>query len=192
MNEKIPVPITFNTHKHHFRFLLRQIENWKNIDWNLAEPEFFSIGENLLDFYTGDLTVENICAECILFFKNKNISDKIDFTKWLYPLEYRKIKLSDSSEWIIKEGKDPNHYIHIHPAKKSPHTIRVRAATLKTVLAIMVKSEIILEQMNENLLTVNKIRTEYLHLSPVKSLLQGIGILRLWELFICHYQPHFH
>jgi len=187
MNDKIPVPVTFNTHKHHFGFLLCKIENLKNIDWNQAEPEFFGIGENLLDFYTGDLTVENICADCILFFKNKNISDKIAFTKWLYPLEYRKIKLSDSSEWIIKEGKNPNRYIHIHPAKQSKHTIRIRAATLKTVLAVMIKSGNISKQMNNNLLTVNKIRTEYLHLSPVKSLQRGKGILQLWELFASHY-----
>jgi len=48
MNKKILVPVTFNTHKHHFRFLLNQIENWKNIDWNLAEPQLYNIGENLL------------------------------------------------------------------------------------------------------------------------------------------------
>lgn len=192
MNEKIPVPVTFNTYKHHFRFLLHQIEIWKNIEWNLADPELSSIGENLLDFYTGDLSVENICAECILFLKNKNINDRIAFSKWLYPLEYQKIKISDSSEWIIKEGKDSVRYLHIHPAKQSLHTIRVRAATLKTVLVMMIKCGNISTEMNENLQTVNNIRTKYLQLSPVKSLQRGKGILKLWELFIDHCQPHFH
>jgi hypothetical protein len=192
MNEKIPVPVTFNIHKHHFGFLLGEIEFWKNNDWNLTEPDFLEIGENLLDFYTGDLTVENICAECILFLKNKNINDRIAFSKWLYPLEYQKIKISDSSEWIIKEGKDSIRYLHIHPAKQSLHTIRVRASTLKTVLALMINSCNISVQMNINLQTVNTVRTEYLHLSPVKSLQHGKGILQLWELFVTHYRPHCH
>ena len=31
MIEIIPVPVTFNAHKHHFRFLIHQIGIWKNI-----------------------------------------------------------------------------------------------------------------------------------------------------------------
>ena len=184
MIEIIPVPVTFNAHKHHFRFLIHQIGIWKNLNWKQVEAELQGIGENLIDFYTGELTVENICAECVHFFKTKNINDKISFANWLYPLEYRKIELGDSSEWIIKESNDTERYIHIHPAKHSPHTIRVRAATLKTVVVLMIKNTIISMQMNDNLQTVNRIRTEYLHLSPVKSLQNGKGILKLWELFI--------
>jgi hypothetical protein len=192
MNAKIPVPVTFNTHKHHFKFLLGRIEIWKNTDWNHAESELLAIGENLLDFYTGNLTIEDICAECIHFFKSNNITNKIDLTNWLNPLEYRKIKLSDSSEWVVKEGKDPVRYLHIHPAKQSVHTIRVRAATLKTVLGVMIKTDDISAHLNENLNTVNNIRNAYLHLSPVKSLQRNKGILKLWELFFSHYQQHFH
>ena len=57
MIEKIPVPLTFNAHKHHFRFLLHQIEIWKNLEWKQVEPELLGIGENLIDFYTGELTI---------------------------------------------------------------------------------------------------------------------------------------
>jgi hypothetical protein len=188
MNEKIQVPITFNPHKHHFKFLLKQIETWKNQEWNQVEQELIGIGENLLDFYTGDLTLENICAECVQFFKTNNISDKISFANWLYPQEYRKIELSDSSVWVIKEGKATEQFIHIHPAKQSVHTIRVRAVTLKTVLTLMITTDAISQQMNENLQMVNKIRTARLHLSPIKSLQHNKGILQLWELFFSHYR----
>jgi hypothetical protein len=191
MNEKIPVPITFNTHKHHLKFLLGQIEIWKNMHWNQAESELFTIGENLLDFYIGDLSVENICNECILIFENNKIYSKSDFIKWLFPLEYRKIKLSDSSEWVIREGKDAVRFMHIHPAKQSLHTIRVRAATLKTVLGVMIRTDNNFTQININLKVVNDIRVIYLKLSPVKSLQRGKGILKLLELFVSHYQPHF-
>ena len=192
MNKKIPVPITFNTYKHHFQFLLKQIEVWQEQEWQQVEAEIISIGENLLDFYTGDLTVENICTECLHYFKRNGIFSKGEFTNWLNRHEYRKIKLSDSSEWIIKKGNDENRYIHIHPAKQSTHTIRVRAVTLKTVLAIMVKISNISDNMHINLSNVNYIRSEYLHLSPVKSIQRDKGILRLWEIFLNHYQQSFH
>jgi hypothetical protein len=187
MIEKNQVPITFNTHKHHFRFLLQQIGVWKTLEWKNVEPELFLIGENLLDFYTGDLTVEEICNQCIHFFRLRNIRNRDSLLNWLNPYEYRKIAISDSSEWVVKEGNDSEKYIHIHPAKFSPHTIRVRATTLKTVIALMINTAEISAQMNENLLTVNQIRTMYLQLSPVKSLQHGKGILQLWELFANNY-----
>lgn len=179
----IPVPVTFNAHKHHFRFLLNEIETWKTLDWKQVEAKLIEIGENLLDFYTGELSVENICEECIHYFNSRKISDKISFADWLNPYEYRKTVLSDSSEWVIKEGNDPGRFIHIHPAKQSPHTIRVRAATLKTVIAIKIQNVTISNNINENLQMVNNIRTTYLHLSTIKLLQRGKGILQLWNIF---------
>lgn len=183
MSEKIRATITFNAHKHHFRFLLEKIETWKYIEWKHVEPEILLIGENLLDFYTGHLTVDNIVSECIQYFSSREILEKTKFTKWLYPAEYRKITLGDSSEWVIKLGNDTEKYIHIHPAKKSPQTIRVRASTLKTVVTLLIQNVSISAQPNENLKLLNNIRTELLKLSPIKSLQQGKGILKLWELF---------
>ena len=190
MNEKNTIPVTFNTYKHHFLFLTEKIENWKNAEWDQTSNELLSIGENLADLYTGNLSVDNIFGESYAFFNNKNISNNNDFLKWLAPLEYRKIILSDSSEWIIKKGNDEKKYIHIHPGKKSPHTIRVRASTLKTVLTLMIITDNMPEQLNECLLTVNHIRTQYLRFSPVKSLHRGKGIYQLWELFFRHYRQH--
>jgi hypothetical protein len=183
MKTNIPVPVTFNPLKHHFRFLLAEVEVWKGMEWKQVETELSALGENLLDFYTGELTVENICSECLFFFKNANINSTSDFHEWLKPLEYRKITLSDTSIWIIREGLDPERYIHIHPAKQSPFSIRVRAATLKTVAVLRIQSCDIQNIINENLQTVNKTRKQLLNLSPVKSLHPEKGILRLWRLF---------
>ncbi len=187
MIEKIEAPVTFNAHKHHFRFLLKEIELWKNLDWKQVEPSILLMGENLLDFYTGFLTVENICTECHQYFFSIGVNDKAAFSKWLYPGEYRKIVLSDSSEWIIKLGNSPDMYIHIHPAKQSPHTIRVRASTLKTVVTLAIKNTIISKQTSEILQSVNLVRTTFLNLSPVKSLQTDKGILKLWEMFVNHH-----
>ncbi len=187
MNEKIPVPVTFNTHKHHFGFLTKKIIDWRNLGWEEIEPELFRIGENLIDLYTGKLTVEEICNECTGFFRNLNINSRADLEGWIHPFEYKKIELNDSSAWIVKNGNNAERYIHIHPAKQSAHTIRVRASTLKSVLALMTLTGPASSQNAENLKTVNKIRVKFLKLSPVKSLHRDKGILKLWEFFISPY-----
>lgn len=145
--------------------------------------ELLCIGSNLLDLYCGKLSVNKICAECIDFLHKNNITGKDDFISWLKPYEYRKIELSDHSFWVIKKGLDPLHFVHIHPGKQSAHTLRVRATTLKTVLAIQIHSIPIQKEMNKNLETVNTIRTKYLKLSSVKALHEGKGILKIWKVF---------
>lgn len=183
MSDKIPVPITFNPYKHHFHFLLKEIEKWKTMNWDLVEKDLLSIGNNLIDFYTGNLRVRQICNETIDFFKNKNITDKTIFAIWLDAPNYKKVQLSDKSEWLIKEGINPERYIHMHPAKFSEHTIRIRATTLKTVIALKIQSVPFQKEIRASLFAVNTIRYEMLGLSPIKSLTYGNGILRLWELF---------
>lgn len=183
MYPKIPVPVTFNPHKHHFSFLLKQIELWKKTDWETVEKELLLIGGNLLDLYLGRLPVEQVCKECIEYFAEMEISGPAEFRKWLAPKEYRKIELSDNSLWVIKEGADKKRFIHIHPAKNSPYSIRVKATTLKTVLALLINDEKPTGDLQSNLKRVNQIRTGYLKLSPIKSLERGKGILRVWNCF---------
>jgi hypothetical protein len=183
MYDKIPVPITFNPYKHHFLFLLKELEKWKTMGWELVEKEILSIGNNLIDFYLGNLSIPQICIEINNFFRNKNITDKSEFLIWLDALNYKKVQLSDQSDWLIKEGINPERFIHIHPAKFSEHTIRIRATTLKTIIALKSQSVPLQKEIKANLFTVNTIRHELLGLSPIKSLAPGTGILRLWELF---------
>lgn len=180
---KIPVPVTFNPHKHHFRFLMEQINYWKKLDWQIVEEEMRVIGTNLHDLYLGKLSVEEICEESIHFFNKEKISGPEEFKKWLNPLNYRKIELSDNSVWVVKEGVNNVRYIHIHPAKNSPYSIRVRGATLKTVLALKTKEKMLASNNLTDLKKVNHIRKEFLQLSPVKSLDRGKGISRLWRYF---------
>ena len=84
-----------------------------------------------------------------------------------------------------KKGNLAERYIHIHPAKYSKHTIRVRATTLKTVLTLCVNKIPIRDDASQNLQTVNKQRSLFLQLSPIKSLNEkDSGILKLWQLFV--------
>lgn len=153
------------------------------MDWQNVEEEMRVIGTNLLDLYLGKLSVEEICAESIDFFNKEKITGPDEFKKWLKASSYQKIELSDKSVWVVKEGINEIRYIHIHPAKNSPNTIRVRGATLKTVLALKTKEEELASEKLLDLKKVNHIRKEYLQLSPVKSLERGKGIARLWSYF---------
>ncbi len=184
-HEKIPeisYPITFNPHKHHLGFLKKQIGKWKKLAWPEVEKEMRCIGNNLIDVYCGKLTVEEICRECRVFAQKENITSPENLAKWLHPLEFRKTNLSDNSLWVIKQGLDDERFLHIHPAKYSRFTVRVRATTLKTVAALKTLQPE-MEATGLNLQSVNRIRTENLGLSPVKALEKGKGIARLWELF---------
>nr|WP_319512488.1 hypothetical protein [uncultured Draconibacterium sp.] len=185
MPPEIPLPIQYNPYKHHFRFLLNELTEWQNSDWKIAEKAMLSIGNNLFDFYLGKLTPEQVSMACLNYFETKNITTKTGFNNWLGDSDWKKIVLTDQSEWLIKKGNLAERYIHIHPAKYSKHTIRVRATTLKTVLTLCVNKIPIRDDASQNLQTVNKQRSLFLQLSPIKSLNEkDSGILKLWQIFV--------
>lgn len=175
-------PITFNPHKHHLGFLKTQMKIWQTLPWEVVKNELLLIGTNLIDFYYGKLAVKEICHECLQFAVKEGLSSKEKLRVWLYPKEFRKTIFSDGSEWVIKQGQNSNRYLHIHPAKYSKFTVRVRGTTLKTVVALKIFSS----PKNQEQLTlqqVNQIRSGKLALSPVKTLEKGKGITRIWALF---------
>ncbi|WP_167619239.1 hypothetical protein [Maribellus sediminis] len=184
MPVEIPVPITFNPYKHHFRFLLNELDVWRKQPISEDKESLLKIGKNLVDFYTGSLPVETIVAETLDYFRKRQLLSYDAFLGWLNPPHWKKIVLSDQSEWLIKQGDNPERFIHIHPAKYSKHSIRVRASTLKTVLALEILSVRQHPVAAKNLEAVNTARMDLLGLSPIKSLHKSeSGIMRLWELF---------
>jgi len=180
---EINYPITFNPWKHHFGFLRDQIRKWKNQDWDEVDNELLCIGNNLIDLYYGNLSVDIILRESNEYFREKGITSADKLEEWLHPLEYRKTVLSDNSLWIIKRGTDSRRFIHIHPAKNSPFSVRVRATTLKTIIALKIKADPEVNHDDIDLNTVNQIRISCLGLSPIKNLEKGKGISRLWNIF---------
>lgn len=185
MNKQTDIccPVTFNAYKHHFKFLYEMTNKWNEMEWKLVEKELKFMGNNLTDLYCGNMSVDEIIQESYTRLLDLQITNAEQLSKWLKPQEYRKINLSDNSLWVIKQGTDVSHYIHIHPAKNSPLTIRVRATTLKTVIALMIQSVNPENKISYDLETVNLIRTDLLGLSPVKSIEKGKGIDRIWSFF---------
>jgi len=183
MDNKIQPPLLFNPQKHHLHFIQEKFGYWQSVDWEEAMRDLNKIGNNLLDLYYGNLTVEKICEELLQKLKNSNWLEKKQYQIWLGPKEYKKLPCSDGSVWLFKKGNLPDRFVHIHPAKNSLFTIRVRGTTLKTVIALFVNKIEFQENLKTNLEAVNSIRKEYLNLSPIKSLQANKGILRLWEFF---------
>lgn len=146
------------------------------MEWQEAEKEIRLLGNNLIDLYIGKLGISEIIRETLHFAGKNNITSPEELAQWLHPLEYRKFELSDHSFWVIKQGQDNARFLHIHPGKYSLFTIRVKAPTLKTVIALKIYDSTV---VSPDLGLVNKIRVEKLNLSPVKGLVAGKGIARL-------------
>ncbi len=180
--ESIKPPVAFNPYKHHLGFLKEQIEIWRTVDWAKTEADLLNMGNNLIDLYYGKLTVSEICLQSIQFAGENGITGPDTLRIWLHPHHYRKMKLSDQSLWVIRLGNDDDRYLHIHPAKNSPCTLRVRAATIKTVVAVSVLPDRG-EESCLRLSEVNRIRKEKLGLSPVRRLERGKGIAGLFSFF---------
>lgn len=141
-NSNLPNPIAFNTWKHHLGYIVTNINQFIQNNENPENIKTFisGIGGTLLDIYTGALSENSIASEIVAILKAENSLSINNFKRWLnFPnCEYKSIILSDSSRWVLKLGIFPNRFVHIHPGRYSPYTIRCRPSNLKT--AIMYKS----------------------------------------------------
>jgi hypothetical protein len=92
------------------------------------------------------------------------------------------MRISDKSIWTLRLGNEKKRYIHIHPGRYSPLTIRVKAVTLKTTIAVRVLVEEIDSEL-PNLKSINEVRTSFLKLPPLKSLSLSSGIGKFLNIF---------
>ena len=171
----IPEPIVFNPLKHHKDYITTFMKNATPGD---IKDHFDSICLNYIDIYTGKLSIEDITNQVVKILKDSNVFEKEKFQKWIKSSnKFQLITLSDHSNWIIREGKEIDRYIHIHPAKSGEHTVRFKGATLKTAYQLKMQHTPAYKPKLED---VNNARKK-IGLSPVKKLEKGKGIYRCWE-----------
>jgi hypothetical protein len=178
--DTIPLPVLLNTWKHHAESLRRRIARTATAGATaLAElaNELIVVGSDLMDLYTGIFSPAEIAHKVL---------DSLRPSGHLLPDEYRTwlaegggyqvvVFPEDSSRWVLRLGEESGRYIHVHPARWAPQTLRVRANVLKT--AVMVLAHIAVhggDPLDVGLL--NRVRQQYLGFSPIGRLKGDQGL----------------
>jgi hypothetical protein len=177
------MPVMFNAWKHHRNFIMScvvdlsgHLSGKKLIDEGLAV-----MGNSVTDLYLGKLSPNEISTEIIGSLKSGGNFDTEDYSLWLSQNKgYRMITLSDSSRWTLRLGNDKDRYIHIHPGRYSPHSIRIKALTLKTIVASLYLCRIKNEIAEPGI--INQARLELLQESPLKDAGNISGIVKAFKL----------
>jgi len=180
----VPLPINFNCWKHHVGFIRKQIESVREIiELEELKVYLLKIGESQMDLYFGGYTPVKISEQILDYLYQKKILSFNQYQDWLTKDEkdYQLVELKDKSIWTLRLGEDVSRYVHIHPGRYSPHTIRVKATTLKTVILVLC-SEKIGEIKTIETQTINQIRKKYLNEPPIKSYSSASGLGRLIDL----------
>jgi len=183
----IPEPILFNCWKHHLGFIKNKIISAHINDKNDIKDfagKLYIMGNSLSDFYTGMLSVVEITGFIIKKLNGFNVLKKEFYKDWIQSenKDYRIIGLQDRSTWALRFGKEKDRYIHVHPARYSVNSFRVRSTSLKTA-ALVVLWVNNFGGSYEDLNLINSIRITYLNESPVKSVSNYTGLGKIIRIF---------
>ncbi len=142
--DPLPEPILFNPLKHYLAFI-REFVSSRTLTINnprLKEltRELKHIGTCVMDIYTGVLTQEEIFKEVLDFLKTNDLKEKEAYKSWTGTDfdNYRIVALSDTSQWTLKYHDHETRYVHIFPARSSPHSFRIKANTLKSAILYII------------------------------------------------------
>ncbi|MCX6328129.1 MAG: hypothetical protein NTZ85_01260, partial [Bacteroidia bacterium] len=150
-----------------------------SIDVKKLIKEIKHIGTSVMDVYTGELSVKNICGEVNVFLEKELLESKKAFAKWAgrnYN-DFKIITLSDTSQWMLKYHNNEKRYVHLFPARLSPHSFRVKANTLKSAILYY----IIIGKDYISRYDLNRARA-LLGLSPVKGPDEAEAITEMIEM----------
>lgn len=182
-NYQIPEPFQFNPLKHHLsfirEFILNRLAEEKAIDMKNLIRELKHIGTSVMDVYAGRSSVDVICREVTGFLALKKLAGPKVFSEWTGKnfSDFRTITLSDTSQWMLKFHNNECRYVHLFPARMSPHSFRVKANTLKSAILyyiIIGKDYISTDDLNR--------ARALLGLSPVKDPDEAEAITEMIEI----------
>lgn len=170
-------PILFHPLKHHLQYIRYFIKTAGMSNDAKIKAALLTIGASQLDLYTGELDPQQIANETLTFLQQHGILSPEDYSIYLAArgADYRIIRLSDKTDWVLRWGVQLNRYVHLHPARWAYNTIRVKATTLKTAIATLALSYRTESEVNLSL--INRARTELLGLSQIKyfPINEGLG-----------------
>jgi hypothetical protein len=174
---KISFPVLLNTWKHHAGALRQAIAEAVRA----GEPglqtlagQLIVIGTELMDLYVGPLSPVAIADRVLQTLRADNRLSLDAYRAWLQQNGgYAVLTFpEDHSRWVLRLGDEADRYVHVHPARWAPETLRVRANVLKT--AVLVLAYIGIHGGDPLDLTVlNEVRRQFLGLSPLGKVAAG-------------------
>jgi hypothetical protein len=180
-------PVLFNTFKHHAGALRARIAAAaERGPAGLVEagPRLVVLGSKLMDLYTGALTPHDISARILAQLQEARHLERPAFAAWLAAQQgYAVVTFTqDESRWVLRLGDEPQRYVHVHPGRWSPATVRVRANVLKTAFLALLHARIHDGDPMERQ-RINEVRRAFLGLSPVgDDPEEGLGLGAIIEL----------
>lgn len=176
----IPEPFQLNPLKHHLAYIWDFIAENENTSMNSNLLRSLKhIGSSVMDIYAGNLEIHEILEEVTSFLKGENCFNKEGFAAFTGTgiSDFRYQTLSDGSSWTLKYHENVNRYVHLFPARSSPHTFRVKANTLKSALLYIIC-------YGKDFVTENDLNSAraIMNLSPVKEIAEAEAISEMIEI----------
>src|SRR5262249_35743156 len=134
---EVPAPVLFNTWKHHadaLRWRIQEAVGAGPAGLDRLAGHVVVLGTKLMDFYTGRLWPAEVCDRVLARLRADGRLGLPAYREWVEAEGgYRVLTLpEDDSRWVLRVGDEADRYVHLHPGRWSPATLRVRANLLKT------------------------------------------------------------
>lgn len=132
------------------------------------------IGNELMDLYTGLLNPQQIGCQVISLLEHEGRLGLAAYRPWIAEAGgYRMVTFpEDQSRWVLRRGEEAGRYVHVHPGRRTPQTVRTRANVLKTALMVLVHAGLYGSNPLD-VAIVDSVRREYLALPPLGRELSG-------------------
>jgi hypothetical protein len=135
-------PVLFNTYKHHAGALRARIgAAVRGGPDALAEAarQTAVLGTKLMDLYTGQLWPREISRRVVDLLRAEGRLDLAGYRDWVQGRGgYAVVTFpEDGSRWVLRLGDERERYVHLHPGRWSPATVRVRANVVKTAFLVL-------------------------------------------------------
>lgn len=164
-------PVLFNTFKHHagaLRHRIDQVVAGGPGALALMATRLAVMGTRLMDLYTGRLSPRALSEAVLASLKAEGRLELPAYRAWLAGQgDYAVVTLAeDGSKWALRLGDEGGRYVHLHPGRWSPETMRVRANVLKTAFLALAHARVFGGDALDRAV-VNEVRREHLGLSPI-------------------------
>ena len=155
--------ILFHQFKHHLPYIKTWLGDNRGNLTNKNIQTIKTLGSSQLDMYCGGLNVEDILLEVSNYLTAQGIQTTTRYRQWVND-GFKLCTLPDSSVFTLRfiDNEKP---VHLHPARHVPHTMRIKANALKTVVCYMLAHD-------DNKLSIealNVLRLQYLQLPPLAA-----------------------